>query len=469
MTKVPQVDGRNHPDAVAFHHAIQDMRLPVVGGRAWPVMAVGDSFAGWPAHGLRELVEQTRLAAPAGVEAAFVAAQRVDAEAKAKEAGKAVAAAAAQAAAAAATPIPFADAALLVPIQLRMMSRIALLHNVPVDRATLLALGSVAATTGAGRSIASGLVKMIPGAGTIAGGVIGAGVASSVTAAMGAAWITVCKRYGSDSVIGTVAFDPGVLQKAFTEEMGKTLKGSRAAAAEPAGGGPGAAERRQPAVAATGHRDGLLRAAGCAATPRVSWWPGRRRSPRRWARASRASRAASRARAPRPADVSPRGGPGTPRGTASGSPSGARNRWTWSPPPASTRVSRRAAPACHSATASSRSRATAPRARAAAAGPRRRSAAASTAERSSATEPSRAARVRLVVAAGAGRPTARHRPRRARRSTRRRRPGRARRPAAAVLPGGATAARPASTSPSSGCAVRPASASSSASAVDSCA
>ena len=225
MTKVPQVDGRNHPDAVAFHHAIQAMGLPVLGGRAWPVMAVGDPFAGWPAHGLRDLVEQTRLAAPAGVEAAFVAAQRVDSEAKAKASGKAVAAAAAQAAAAAATPIPFADAALLVPIQLRMMSRIALLHNVPVDRATLLALGSVAATTGAGRSLATSLVKLIPGAGTVAGGLIGAGVASTVTAAMGAAWIGVCTRYGSDGVVGTVVFEPGVLQKAFAEEMGRRLRG----------------------------------------------------------------------------------------------------------------------------------------------------------------------------------------------------------------------------------------------------
>lgn len=225
MTKVPQVDGRNHPDAVAFHQAIQAMGLPVVGGRAWPVMAQGDSFTGWPTHGLAELVEQTRLVAPLGVQAALVAAQRVDPEAKAKEAGKAVAAAAAQAAAAAATPIPFADAALLVPIQLRMMSRIALLHNVPMDRATLLALGSVAATTGAGRSLATGLVKLVPGAGTVVGGMIGAGVASSVTAAMGAAWITVCRRYGSDSVVGSVAFDPTVLQKAFTEEMGRRMRG----------------------------------------------------------------------------------------------------------------------------------------------------------------------------------------------------------------------------------------------------
>lgn len=225
MTKVPRVDGRNHPDAVAFHHAIQAMGLPVVGGRAWPVMAVSDSFAGWPAHGLADLVEQTRLAAPDGVAAAFVAAQRVDLEAKAKESGKVVAAAAVQAAAAAATPIPFADAALLVPIQLRMMSRIALLHNVPVDRATMLALGSVAATTGAGRSLATGLVKLIPGAGTVVGGMIGAGVASSVTAAMGHAWIAVCARYGRDGLVSTVAFDPGVLQKAFTAEMGRRLRG----------------------------------------------------------------------------------------------------------------------------------------------------------------------------------------------------------------------------------------------------
>ncbi|MFC3689049.1 GTPase [Aquipuribacter hungaricus] len=224
MTRVPRLDGRNHPDAVAFHHAIQAMGLPVVGGRAWPVMALGDSFAGWPAHGLPELVEQTRTAAPAGVEAAFVAAQRVSPEAKAAEAGKVVAAAAAQAAAAAATPIPFADAVLLVLIQLRMMSRIALLHNVPVDRATLLAMASVAATTQAGRSIASGLVKMIPGAGTVAGGLVGAAVASSVTAAMGGAWITVCRRYGSDDLVSTVAFDPAVLQKAFGEEMARTLR-----------------------------------------------------------------------------------------------------------------------------------------------------------------------------------------------------------------------------------------------------
>ncbi|WP_380164042.1 YcjF family protein [Jannaschia sp. R86511] len=246
MTKVPQRDGRNSPDSVAFHQAILEMDLPVVGGRAWPVMAQGDDFAGWPAHGLAELVEQSRRVAPEGVQAALVAAQRVDGAAKAREAKKVVASAAAAAGAAAATPIPFADAALLVPIQLRMMSRIALLHNVPMDRATLLALGSVAATTGAGRSLASGLVKLIPGAGSITGGVIGAGVASSVTAAMGAAWITVCSRYGSDTVVGTVAFDPSVLKDAFTTELGRRLPGVGKGAGDTAKGSKGTKEQRAP-------------------------------------------------------------------------------------------------------------------------------------------------------------------------------------------------------------------------------
>lgn len=224
MTRVPMAEGRYHPDAVAFSREIEAMRLPVVGGQALPVMAEGDTFTGWPAHGLPELLERTRQVAPLGVQAALVAAQRVDPGAKAREAKKVVAAAAAAAGAAAATPIPFADAAVLVPIQLRMMSRIALLHNVPVDRATLLALASVTATTGAGRSLATGLVKLVPGAGTVVGGVIGAGVASSVTAAMGAAWTAVCARYGSDTVVGAVAFDPDVLRKAFTAEMGRRLK-----------------------------------------------------------------------------------------------------------------------------------------------------------------------------------------------------------------------------------------------------
>jgi hypothetical protein len=161
MTKVPSVDGRNTPTAVAFHQAI--VQMDAAGG-GWPGVA-GDG-AGRRLRRLArarpaELVEQTRLVAPSsGSRPPWSPPSASDAEAKAREAKKVVAAAAAAAGAAAATPIPFADAAVLVPIQLRMMSRIALLHNVPMDRATLLALGSVAATPApAGRWPRSGQAR----------------------------------------------------------------------------------------------------------------------------------------------------------------------------------------------------------------------------------------------------------------------------------------------------------------------
>ena len=107
---------------------------------------------------------------------------------------KYIAGAAASAAAAAATPIPFSDAALLVPIQLGMMAKIAQLYKIKFERAALMAIASTTAATQVGRATFTGLLKMVPGAGTVIGGAIGAGVASTFTYAMGQAWLTVCQR-----------------------------------------------------------------------------------------------------------------------------------------------------------------------------------------------------------------------------------------------------------------------------------
>jgi uncharacterized protein (DUF697 family) len=77
----------------------------------------------------------------------------------------------------------------------------------------------------AGRAAFTGLLKMVPGAGTVVGGAIGAGVASTFTYAMGQAWLTICQRAakGAFSSVGG-AMDNEQLRDAFLEEFKKRLK-----------------------------------------------------------------------------------------------------------------------------------------------------------------------------------------------------------------------------------------------------
>jgi uncharacterized protein (DUF697 family) len=67
----------------------------------------------------------------------------------------------------AASPIPFSDAALLVPIQIGMLTSITLIFGVPVSTAFVSTLvGSTitgAGATVAGRAIVANLLKFIPG------------------------------------------------------------------------------------------------------------------------------------------------------------------------------------------------------------------------------------------------------------------------------------------------------------------
>jgi uncharacterized protein (DUF697 family) len=69
---------------------------------------------------------------------------------------------------------------------------------------------------------------MVPGAGTVVGGVIGAGVASTFTYAMGQAWLSVCQRAakGVFTSVGGV-MDNEQLREAFLDEFKKRLKLNR--------------------------------------------------------------------------------------------------------------------------------------------------------------------------------------------------------------------------------------------------
>ena len=94
---------------------------------------------------------------------------------------------------AAAAPIPFADAAVLVPIQIGMLARVSVLYGFDVTRSYLkglvtAAIGPTAAALG-GRAIVANLLKLVPGAGTALGGVVSATTAATLTTALGELYI----------------------------------------------------------------------------------------------------------------------------------------------------------------------------------------------------------------------------------------------------------------------------------------
>lgn len=152
--------------------------------------------------GLVELIDVTIEAAPEGYRRALVAAQRVDIARKVKLSRSIMGTAATAAAAAAAAPIPFSDALLLVPIQIGMFAAISTTFGLPIDQASLQTL--IAAVVGgggaaiAGRALVANLLKFVPGANAV-GMAINAAVASSLTLAIGEAFIQVLDRLYSEN------------------------------------------------------------------------------------------------------------------------------------------------------------------------------------------------------------------------------------------------------------------------------
>lgn len=153
------------------------------------------------AHGMDKLAALMDSVIPEAVQKTFVSIQCANLELKQKRARAITTAAAVAAAATGATPIPFSDAALLIPEQVTMLASITTAFGLPVEKRTLIAIVSAtigtAGTTVLGKTIVSGLLKFIPGIGSVAGGAISAAAAASLTAALGEAYIalltSICK------------------------------------------------------------------------------------------------------------------------------------------------------------------------------------------------------------------------------------------------------------------------------------
>lgn len=240
FTQVPHRNGQFHPDAIALAEQVIAKNLPIENGRPYFTFAKADEFADQAAYGLQEVLDATFRCAPEGVHGALTAAQEIDLSRKSTEAQKVIGAAVASAGAAAAIPIPFSDATLLVPIQLGMMAKIAHLYKIKFDRAALMAIVSTTAATQVGRATFTGLLKLVPGAGTVVGGAIGAGVASSFTYAMGQAWLRVCQQVNAGKLGGLDgALDNEQLREAFLAEFKKRLGKSGSKASTPASSAAG--------------------------------------------------------------------------------------------------------------------------------------------------------------------------------------------------------------------------------------
>ena len=145
-----------------------------------------------PPKGLNDLVELTMQVLPEGRKRAFAAAQKVDIEQKRQQSLNIVISSAASAATMAAIPIPFYDAIAIVPIQIAMLAGISTTFGLSFNESffnSILAGIITGGGTMTKQSIVSGIIKFIPGVGSIAGAVISSSTAFALTFAFGRAYI----------------------------------------------------------------------------------------------------------------------------------------------------------------------------------------------------------------------------------------------------------------------------------------
>ncbi|MBO4451161.1 MAG: DUF697 domain-containing protein [Bacteroidaceae bacterium] len=173
-----------------------------------------------PAMGLEELIDHTYEIVPDIAKAALAASQQVNDNITKKAVDKIIAVAASSAAAIGATPIPFSDAVLLAPVQIGMIASISKVMKIEADRAYITTLVTSAAgvlgATITGRALVRGLIKLIPGAGSIIGGSISAVTASLLTTGMGYAFYNAVRSAQSNG-----NFTAQDLAEAFKKELKK--------------------------------------------------------------------------------------------------------------------------------------------------------------------------------------------------------------------------------------------------------
>lgn len=140
---------------------------------------------------LQELIKWSIERLPESLRFAFIKSQNVDLDAKRKQARSYIRQQCTVAFGVGFAPIPMSDAPLLVANEMALIARILYLYDLGSvsDMIKSMGVSSLLGSllTSLGKSAVANLIKLIPGVGTIVGGMISGGVGSTITAAVGEA------------------------------------------------------------------------------------------------------------------------------------------------------------------------------------------------------------------------------------------------------------------------------------------
>lgn len=183
------------------------------------------------AYGLDRLIDVMSESLPDELQDTLQNVQKASLESKKKHSQAAVVTAVAAAFGEGFAPIPFSDAAVLIPTQVAMIASITTIFGIEVNKSLLTGfVSSTLGTAGAtvlGKTIVSNLIKLIPGVGTVVGGLISGSTASLLTTALGEAYIILMEMiYKGELKAEDLYSDDGkdTISKIFKNELKKDRK-----------------------------------------------------------------------------------------------------------------------------------------------------------------------------------------------------------------------------------------------------
>lgn len=203
------------PRSLKFADHLISLELPILDGRPFLTLAEEDAVAGMvlAPFGLAELVSAIYPRLPEAKRHTLASYQRVSLELNLAEAKRVVRSTAGQAALIAATPIPLLDAIPISGLQIYMLGKITSTMGFKIDpKAIATALAAVLGIATGARTVAS-FFKIFPGVGSV----INAGIASSMTMALGEAYIAGCEEMIKRQMGGEVIAQEDTLREIIKE------------------------------------------------------------------------------------------------------------------------------------------------------------------------------------------------------------------------------------------------------------